>query len=128
MLPPGMMPPGMMQGGPQQSQGQPQYGQLGPGGMPSGAMPAFPTNPLQGLQGIPSAQMQYLSRQVQGMGSMGMQQPFPGQQMPQGELALLQSRTCMWLCCDFIYLLGERRGKQGSKGGGRGAGDLGKGR
>ena len=89
-MPPGMYPPGMMQGAPQSSQGPPQYGQLGPGGMPSGAMPAFPTNPLQGLQGIPAAQMQYLSRQV---GGMGMQQPFPGQQMPLGDLCVPQNTS-----------------------------------
>ena len=46
-------------------------------------MPAQPMNPLQGLQGIPAAQMQYLSRQV---GSMGLQPPFPSQQAPQGKL------------------------------------------
>lgn len=103
MFQPGMLPPGMMQGASQQQPGPPQYGQLGPGGMPSGAMPAFPTNPLQGLQGIPPAQMQYLARQVQGMGSMGLQQPFPGQQMPQGAtfspVCSISDRLqvpCMW--------------------------------
>lgn len=54
--------------------------------MPSGQMPQNPTNPLQGMHGVPSAQMEYLQRQMQAMGmqrpqGMG-QQPYPGQQMP----------------------------------------------
>lgn len=83
IFPPGMMPPGMMHPGMMQAM---QFAQLGPGGMPSGQMPQNPTNPLQGMHGVPSAQMEYLQRQMQAMGmqrpqGMG-QQPYPGQQMP----------------------------------------------
>lgn len=87
MMPPGMMPPGMLPPGmhPGMLQAM-QFAQLGPGGMPSGQMPQNPTNPLQGMPGVPSAQMEYLQRQMQAMGmhrpqGMG-QQPYPGQQMP----------------------------------------------
>ena len=81
-MPPGMMPPGMSPG----MMAAMQSVQLGPGGMPSGQMPMYPTNPMQGMPGIPNAQMEYLQRQMQAMGlqrppGMG-QQPFPGQQMP----------------------------------------------
>ena len=33
--------------------------------MPSGQMSQNPTNPLQGMPGVPSAQMDYLQRQMQ---------------------------------------------------------------
>lgn len=82
MLPPGMLPPGMHPGMLQAMQ----FAQLGPGGMPSGQMPQNPTNPLQGMPGVPSAQMEYLQRQMQAMGmqrppGLG-QQPYSSQQMP----------------------------------------------
>lgn len=108
MFPPGMMPPGMMQPGmmhPGMMQAM-QFAQLGPGGMPSGQMPQNPANPLQGMHGVPSAQMEYLQRQMQAMGmqrpqGMG-QQAFPGQQMPGIVLYLLLmlSACCR---CDLRY-------------------------
>ena len=81
---PGMMPhnipPGMLAAMQAVKMG------LGPGGMPSGQIPMNPSNPMQGMQGIPNAQMENLQRQMQGM---GMQQPsglgqqsFAGQQTP----------------------------------------------
>lgn len=86
MMQPGVFPAGMMPTGmhPGMLQAM-QFAHLGPGGMPSGQMPQNPTNPLQGLSGVPSAQMEYLQRQMQSMGmqrpqGMG-QQPYPGQQM-----------------------------------------------
>lgn len=70
MMQPGMMlhniPPGMLAAMQAVKMG------LGPGGMPSGQIPMNPSNPMQGMQGIPNAQMEYLQRQMQGM---GMQQP-----------------------------------------------------
>ncbi|KAL3140272.1 hypothetical protein ABBQ38_004540 [Trebouxia sp. C0009 RCD-2024] len=88
MLPPGMLPPGMNPG----MLHAMQFAQLGPGGMPSGHMPQNPTNPLQGMPGVPSAQMEYLQRQMQAMGmqrpqGLG-QQPYPGLQMPGGHSQL----------------------------------------
>ncbi len=86
MMPPGMMPQGMMPPGMSPSMMFAMQAQLGPGGMPSGQIPMHPSNPMQGMPGIPSAQMEYLQRQMQAMAmqrppGMG-QQPFPGQQMP----------------------------------------------
>ena len=86
MMPPGMMPQGMMPPGMSPSMLFAMQAQLGPGGMPSGQIPMHPSNPMQGMPGIPSGQMEYLQRQMQAMAmqrppGMG-QQPFPGQQMP----------------------------------------------
>ncbi|KAA6426541.1 MAG: VHS domain-containing protein [Trebouxia sp. A1-2] len=86
MMPPGMMPQGMMPPGISPSMMFAMQAQLGPGGMPSGQIPMHPSNPMQGMPGIPSGQMEYLQRQMQAMAmqrppGMG-QQPFPGQQMP----------------------------------------------
>lgn len=96
MLSPGKVPPGMLQAM--------QFAQLGPGGMPSGQMPQNPTNPLQGMPGVPSAQMEYLQRQMQAMGmqrpqGMG-QQPYPGQQTPgtlRYHLLLFRKLFASWL-------------------------------
>ena len=83
---PGMMGQGMMPAGIPPALMAAMQAQLGPGGMPSGHMPMYPSNPMQGMPGIPSGQMEYLQRQMQAMAlqrppGMG-QQPFPGQQMP----------------------------------------------
>ncbi|DBA99312.1 hypothetical protein WJX82_003226 [Trebouxia sp. C0006] len=85
MMPQGMMPPGMSP-----SMLFAMQAQLGPGGMPSGQIPMHPSNPMQGMPGIPSGQMEYLQRQMQAMAmqqppGMG-QQPFPGQQMPGSQM------------------------------------------
>lgn len=90
MMPPGMMPQGMMPPGMSPSMMFAMQAQLGPGGMPSGQMPMHPSNPMQGMPGIPSGQMEYLQRQMQAMAmqrppGMG-QQPFPGQQMPGSQM------------------------------------------
>ncbi|DBA95962.1 TPA: hypothetical protein ACH3X1_001480 [Trebouxia sp. C0004] len=85
-----MMPPGMMHPGMSPSMMFAMQAQLGPGGMPSGQIPMHPSNPMQGMPGIPSGQMLYLQRQMQAMAmqrppDMG-QQPFPGQQMPGSQM------------------------------------------
>lgn len=109
MLPPGMIPPGMLPPGMNPGMLQAiQFAQLGPGGMPSGQMPQNPTNPLQGMPGVPSAQMEYLQRQMQAMGmqrphGLG-QQPYPGLQLPGTLLApaALHALACclleLWYC------------------------------
>ena len=103
-MPPGMMPQGMMPPGMSPSMMFAMQAKLGPGGMPSGQIPMHPSNPMQGMPGIPSGQMEYLQRQMQTMAmqrppGMG-QQPFPSQQMP-GES---YSYSCSCSCsCSYSY-------------------------
>ena len=98
MFPPGMMPPGMHPGMLQAMQ----FAHLGPGGMPSGHMPQNLTNPLQGLSGVPNAQMEYLQRQMQAMGMQRPQgtgqQPYPGQQFPGTSTNVSPQSTCFCAC------------------------------
>lgn len=116
MMPPGMMPQGMLPPGMSPSMMFAMQAQLGPGGMPSGQIPMHPSNPMQGMPGIPSGQMEYLQRQMQAMAmqrppGVG-QQPFPGQQMPGSQM---QSAGSSGLS-DFLSGTGPQGSSPGAPG------------